>query len=69
MKCIKKSDEFNDALLMNVKVTNVKSAAVISVYAGNKIALHNTSEQVLKLQKGYCLLGFGHRVHWTYSRS
>ena len=52
---------------MNVNATNVKAPAVISVCAGNKIALHNTSDQVLKLQKGYCLLGFGHRVHWTYT--
>jgi hypothetical protein len=52
-----------DSLLMSIKLANTRSPAMLSVYAGHKIAIHNTGDSKLSLKKGLCVLGFGIQVH------
>ena len=64
--CIVQSDSLKEALLASVKVSNLKVPASLSIYAGHKVALHNTGPSDLTLKKGFCLFGFGHGAHLTF---
>jgi len=55
----KPSGDIKEPLLMTIKLGNVRTDAMLTVYAGNKVAIHNSTDTKVVLKRGLCLLGFG----------